>query len=108
MVDAAIQARKEDVTRLVGRDGVAGAWEIIENSDVVIIINQEVKADTDERFMTFKLLKRRYRSSETSEKLRKLEYFNHPYDKDTSLRRLSLFLTLLPYLGSYSLPLTYY
>lgn len=28
VVDAAIQARKEDVTRLVGRDGVAGAWEI--------------------------------------------------------------------------------
>ena len=30
VVDAAIQAKKEDVTRLVGRDGVAGAWEIFE------------------------------------------------------------------------------
>lgn len=28
VVDAAIQNKKEDVTRLVGRDGVAGAWEI--------------------------------------------------------------------------------
>lgn len=28
VVDAAIQAKKEDVTKLVGRDGVAGAWEI--------------------------------------------------------------------------------
>ena len=28
VVDAAIQAKKEDVTRLVGRDAVAGAWEI--------------------------------------------------------------------------------
>ena len=28
VVDAAIQAKKEDVTRLVGRDGIAGAWEI--------------------------------------------------------------------------------
>lgn len=86
VVDAAIQARKEDVTRLVGRDGVAGAWEIIENSDVVIIINQETKIDTGENYMTFKLLKRRYRSSETSEKLRKLEYFNHPYDPDNGIR----------------------
>lgn len=28
VVDAALQAKKEDVTRLVGRDSVAGAWEI--------------------------------------------------------------------------------
>lgn len=28
VVDSAIQAKKEDVTRLVGRDGIAGAWEI--------------------------------------------------------------------------------
>jgi replicative DNA helicase len=28
IVDAAIQAKKSDVTKLVGRDGVAGAWEI--------------------------------------------------------------------------------
>lgn len=31
VVDAAIQAKKEDVTRLVGRDGVAGAWEIFKS-----------------------------------------------------------------------------
>ena len=28
IVDAALQANKEDVTRLVGRDAIAGAWEI--------------------------------------------------------------------------------
>lgn len=28
VVDAALQANKEDVTRLVGRDAIAGAWEI--------------------------------------------------------------------------------
>ena len=28
VVDAALQNKKEDVTRLVGRDGVSGAWEI--------------------------------------------------------------------------------
>lgn len=31
VVDSAIQAKKEDVTKLVGRDGVAGAWEIFES-----------------------------------------------------------------------------
>lgn len=29
VVDAALQANKEDVTRLVGRDAIAGAWEIV-------------------------------------------------------------------------------
>ena len=28
VVDAAIQAKKEDVTKLVGRDAIAGAWEV--------------------------------------------------------------------------------
>ena len=86
VVDAAIQNKKEDVTRLVGRDGIAGAWEIIENSDVVIIINQEVKADTKEIFLTFKLLKRRYRSSEDDEKLKRLDYFNHPYEPGNTIK----------------------
>lgn len=86
VVDAAIQNKKENVTMMIGRDGVAGAWEIIENSDMVIIINQEVKHDTEELYMTFKLLKRRYRSAETSEKLRRLEYFNHPYDPNNNLK----------------------
>lgn len=86
VVDAAIQAKKEDVTKLVGRDAVAGAWEIIENSDFVCIINPEVKVETNELFLTFKLLKRRYRSAEDDEKLRRLEYFNHPFEPGNEIR----------------------
>lgn len=86
VVDAAIQAKKEDVTKLVGRDGVGSAWEIIENSDWVCIINKEVKLDTDELYLTFKMLKRRYRSSEEDEKLRRLDYFNHPYEPGNEIR----------------------
>ena len=58
----------------------------IENSDVVIIINPEVKSDTNELYLTFKLLKRRYRSSEEDEKLRRLEYFNHPFEPDNGIK----------------------
>ena len=58
----------------------------IENSDVVIIINPEVKSDSNELFLTFKLLKRRYRSAEEDEKLRRLEYFNHPFAHDNGIR----------------------
>lgn len=86
VVDAALQAKKEDVTRLVGRDAIAGAWEIIENSDFVCIINPEIKSDSDELFLTFKMLKRRYRSSEEDEKLRRLEYFNHPFEHGNEIK----------------------
>lgn len=79
VVDSAMQANKEDLGRLIGRDGVAGAWEIIENSDFVCILNQEIKRDSQQLYMTFKMLKRRYRSCENDEKLRRMEYFNQPY-----------------------------
>lgn len=86
VVDSALQNKKEDVTRLIGRDGVANSWEIIENSDWVCIINQEVKMDTGDVYLTFKMLKRRYRSSEDDEKLKRLDYFNHPYEKENTIK----------------------
>ena len=86
VVDAALQAKKEDVAKLVGRDAVAGAWEIIENSDWVCVLHQEVKQDDNRVYMTFKLLKRRYRSSDDDVNMRKLEYFNHPYDPNNEIR----------------------
>ena len=58
----------------------------IENGDWVCIINQEVKVDTGELYLTFKMLKRRYRSSDDDEKLRRLDYFNHPYEKGNEIR----------------------
>lgn len=42
--------------------------------------------DTNERYMTFKLLKRRYRSVEENEKLRTLDYFNHPFELGNDIR----------------------
>ena len=86
VIDSALQSNKEDVTRLVGRDGIAGAWELLENADWTCIINPETKMDTKEIFLTFKLLKRRYRSAAESSKLRNLDYFNHPFDDNNQIR----------------------
>lgn len=36
--------------------------------------------------MTFKLLKRRYRSTEENEHLRRLDYFNHPFEVGSEIR----------------------
>ena len=57
----------------------------IENSDVVIIINREKKLGGSDVYLTFKLLKRRYRSADTDDNLRELEYFNHPYVQGSSI-----------------------
>lgn len=86
VVDSALQAKKEDLGKLIGREGIAGAWELLENVDWCCVLNQEVKRDTDILYMTFKLIKRRYRSAEEDEKLRKLEYFNQPYEPGNSIR----------------------
>ena len=36
--------------------------------------------------MTFKLLKRRYRSTEESDKLRRMDYFNQPFEANSEIR----------------------
>ena len=86
VLDAAMQANKADLARLIGAHNVAGSWEIQENSDFTCVINPETKQDTGERFMSFKMLKRRYRSSETDERLKRLDYFNHPFEEGSDLR----------------------
>lgn len=88
VVDSAMQAKKEDLAQLIGRDGVAGAWELLENADWVCVLNQEVKRSTDELFMTFKLLKRRYRSADDDANMRRLTYFNQPYEPGNEIRLL--------------------
>lgn len=60
----------------------------IENSDFVCIVNPEVRKSDEKLFLTFKMLKRRYRSSEINEKLRRLEYFNHPFEEGNEIRLL--------------------
>ena len=86
VVDAALQANKDDVTRLVGRDAIGGAWELLENADWTCIINQEIQQDTGKLFMTFKQLKKRYRSIEANDRLRRLDYFNQPFEEGSEIR----------------------
>ena len=42
--------------------------------------------DDNTLHLIFKLLKRRYRSTETNERLRRLDYFAHPFEKDNDIR----------------------
>jgi hypothetical protein len=85
-VDTAMRDHKSDVTKLIGRENVGSAWEIMENADWSCIINPDKKQGTDEDYLDFKLVKRRYRSFEASEELSRMTYFAHPYDGKSSFR----------------------
>lgn len=87
VIDAAMQGTKEDITKLVGRDAIAGAWEIIENSDWVCVINPHVKRDTKELYMVFNRLKIRYRGTgDMDEDLNRTPYFNQPFEIGNDIR----------------------
>lgn len=82
VIDAAMQANKEDLGRFLGRSNTGSAWEIVENSDVVIIINKEKKRQTGQYYLTFKRVKIRYKD------LSDLTYFNHPFDPNNGMKLL--------------------
>lgn len=58
----------------------------LENSDWTCIINPEIKVDNGKKYLIFKLLKRRYRSSERNEKMKRLDYFAHPFEDGNDIR----------------------
>lgn len=79
-VDAAMQSNKEDLARFVGRSNVGSAWEVMENSDWVCIINVEKKKSTGQYYLTFKRVKLRYREMDD------LSYFNHPFEMGAKIQ----------------------
>ena len=79
-VDAAMQANKEDLARLLGRSNVGSAWEIVENCDWICIIFPEKKRSTDQYYLTFKRIKIRYKE------MSDLGYFNHPFYGNNKMR----------------------
>ena len=72
----------EDIVRQVLRD----IWFGVENSDWLCVVNPEVKQDTGDLYLTLKLLKRRYRSKENEDKMRRLDYFNQPFVPGSEIR----------------------
>jgi replicative DNA helicase len=83
VVDAALEANKEDVGRFVGRSNVGTAWEVMENADWACIINVEKKRGAEQQYyLTLKRIKIRYRDPND------LSYFNHPFEMGNKIRLL--------------------
>lgn len=86
-VDAATRQGKGDVNKLVGRENVGDAWEVMETADWAGILNIEYKPGTDDKYITLNVVKRR--RIETSEAdFAKYTYLAHPFAKNNGLRLL--------------------
>ena len=82
VVDAAMQANKEDLGKFLGRANIGTSWELVENADVLIILNVEKKRQTGQQYLTFKRVKIRYKD------MSELTYFNHPFSPTNKMQLL--------------------
>lgn len=81
IIDAAMRESKQDVARFVGSSSIGNAWDIIEDSDWVCLINLEMQKSTGKLFLTFKRLKMRGKPE-----LNAVDYFNHPFVNAKNIR----------------------
>ncbi len=81
IIDAAMRDNKQDVARFVGSSSIGNAWDIIEDSDWVCLINLELQKSTQRLFLTFKRLKIRGKKIPMAS-----DYFNHPFTNAKSIR----------------------
>lgn len=84
-VDAAARQGKGDVSKLVGRENVGDAWEVVETADWACVLNIEYKPGTDEKYLTVNVVKRR-RIDNADAEFAKYTYLAHPFSKNNGLR----------------------
>lgn len=81
IIDSAMRDNKQDVARFVGTSSIGNAWDIIEDSDWVCLINLEMQKSTQRLFLTFKRLKIRGKKIPLAS-----DYFNHPFINAKNIR----------------------
>lgn len=81
IIDSAMRDSKQDVARFVGSSSIGNAWDIIEDSDWVCLINLELQKSTQRLFLTFKRLKIRGKKIPMAS-----DYFNHPFTNAKNIR----------------------
>ena len=82
IIDAAMRDSKQDVARFVGSSSIGNAWDIVEDSDWVALINLERQRSTGKLYLTIKELKKRDKKNI----LNTVDYFNHPFVNEKNIR----------------------
>ena len=78
-MDEAEKKNKTDSAKELSASFIADSWDIVENSDLQIILNVEIEKKTNTRYLTFKEVKKRYKSTND------ITYFNHPFVKGSTI-----------------------
>lgn len=82
VVDNAVANNKTNTTKLLGKQNVSESWDMMKNSDAVIIINREIddSVDPERQYMGFKLEKYRGRPNKD-----RIYVFLHPFDENNGI-----------------------
>ena len=75
-LNGAIRSGKTDVLKEIDSSMIGSAWEIMENSDVVIMINMQKSKRDNQLYLSFMCIKQRYQQPEKP-------FFNQPFDDKT-------------------------
>lgn len=76
IINNTVRSGKEDALKEIDSSLIGSAWEIIENSDVVILINMQKRKSDNKLFLSFLSCKNRYKETD-------LKFFNQPFDDNT-------------------------
>lgn len=86
-MDNAVRSGKGDAIKLVGRENIGDAWEVVEVADFLALLNIEYKPGTDDKYLTMNVVKRR-RIDQSQSDFAKYTYLAHPFAKNNGLRLL--------------------
>ena len=76
IINTTVRSGKADALKEIDSSLIGSAWEIIENSDFVCLINIQRRKKDGKLFLSFLSCKNRYKETE-------LKYFNQPFDEET-------------------------
>lgn len=76
IINATVRSGKADALKEIDGSAIGSAWEILENSDVVILINMQRRKKDGKLFLSFLLCKQRYHDSD-------IKFFNQPFSEET-------------------------
>lgn len=85
-IDAAVESNQADLARMLGSSNVGESWNMIENSDLVVIVNRERLVSENRLYLTFKRVKLRNGPDDT------IDYFNHPFKQNEFALETDLYL----------------
>ena len=87
IMDSAARQGKGDLSKLVGREHIGTAWEIVEGADWLCTTNITYKPGTNQRYLELDVIKRR-RIDNSDYQMAQFTHLAHPFAPNNGLRLL--------------------